>query len=428
MEMALAGQKKFYGWKALCILAVMYFAMTGLLLYSFPVFLPFLCEAFGWSRASVSWANTLAMIIMGVTGPFAGIFVARYGPRRAIVLGNILCAACFVLLSFHSRIWELYLVVGILFGLGGSLGGILAITTVANNWFVKKRPVALSLLLASGGLGGLVMVQSLMAMINHMGWRHTYLFIGAIIFLLLVVLPGLFVRNKPEDMGQLPDGIERTAGSSSHASSGNLSSTPVDFTPAEALRTPTLWLLTAFGTAHMFGLQGLMQHQVAFLIDIGVSSSMAAIAYSLFAGISVVGRLGVGFLGLKFHMHTLSVGGMVILTAGMIMILWSETLPMVLTYNIIVGIGMGMTLVAVLNLIPLYFGKTHYPKIMGYTIPFLTIIGSLGSPLTGMIRDITGSYMLAWKMSIIVLILGLVFLILARPPVHPSLKKNQATA
>jgi MFS family permease len=428
MDSASAERKKFYGWKVLSVTAVMYFAMTGLLLYSFPVFLPFLCEAFGWSRASVSWANTLAMIVIGFAGPLAGMFIGRYGPRLAIVIGNILCIACFVFLSFHSQLWELYFAFGAFFGLGGSLGGMLAMTTIANNWFVKKRSLALSVLLTAGGLGGFIIVNFLMTLIERIGWRHAYLVIGAIAFFLLVILPALLVRNKPEDMGQVPDGTKELDKDLSKSPPPNIFSTPVDFHTGEALRTPALWLLTIFGTAHMFGLQGFMQHQVAYLMDIGMSSGMAGAAYSTFVGVSVIGRLAIGFLGLKYHMRYLSIIGMVVLIAGMTLVLWTKTLSMVFVYCIIVGIGTGATIVAVMNLFPLYFGRTHYPRIMGYTMPFLTIIGGLGSPLTGWIFDVTGSYALAWRIADIVLVLGLIFLILARPPIHPTLRKDPAAA
>ena len=99
---------------------------------------------------------------------------------------------------------------------------------------------------------------------------------------------------------------------------------------------------------------------------------------------------------------------------------------MVMLCNSIVGIGMGASVVAMMNIMPLYFGRTHYPKIMGYAIPFLTIIGSLGSPAAGWIRDTTGSYMLAWKLSIFILIIGLLSLMFARMPVHPTLKREPA--
>lgn len=108
---------KFFGWKALAVVAVMYFAMTGLLLYSFPVILPFLVKSFGWSRASISWANSLAMIVTGLVSPLAGMYVARYGARKAASVGGILCILCFVCASLHTQLWQLYLAYAV-FGIG----------------------------------------------------------------------------------------------------------------------------------------------------------------------------------------------------------------------------------------------------------------------------------------------------------------------
>ena len=207
MTVAWARRDKFFGWKALSAAAAMYFALTGLLLYSFPVFLPFLRDTFGWSRASISWANSLALIVQGLASPLAGMYVMRYGARKALAAGGVLNILCFLVASFHTRLWELYAAYAVLFGLGGSLCGMLAMTTIVNNWFVKKRSLALSILLTAGGLGGLVMVPLLTAMINRFGWRNSYLVLAAMVFVLLVVLPGFLVVNKPEDLGQIPDGI-----------------------------------------------------------------------------------------------------------------------------------------------------------------------------------------------------------------------------
>ena len=426
MIAAWTGHGKFFGWKALAVSAVMYFAMTGLLLYSFPVFLPFLCEAFGWSRASVSWANSLAMVVTGLASPLAGIYVTRYGAGKAIAAGGLLCVLCFVIASFHNHLWELYLVYALLFGLGGSLCGMLSMTTIVNNWFVKRRPLALSVLLTAGGLGGLVMVSFIMAMINRFGWRNAYVLIAAMVFVLLVIVPSLLVVNKPEDLGQVPDGIRAEGKKDSSPNRPNLNETPVHFTAAEAIRTGAFWYLTILATTFMFGLQGFLLHQVAFLLDIKISSAVAAAVYSLFVGVSTVGRLGMGFLGIRYPTKPLAILSMLLLISGMTVTLWAKTLPMILLYNCLVGLGMGGTYVATMNLMPLYFGKTYYPKIIGFAMPFFSILGSLGSPLTGWIHDGTHSYIPAWKLAILVLTIGLVSLILARPPVHPSIRGDGA--
>ncbi len=424
MTFAWKDPNNFFGWKALAVAAGMYFALTGFVLYSFTVFLPFLCNTFGWSRASVSWANSLALIVQGLVSPVVGMYVLRYGARRSLAAGGILCVLCFVVASFHTQLWQLYLAYGVLFGLGGSLCGMLAMSTIVNNWFVKKRPLALSVLLTAGGFGGL-MVSFVMAMINRFGWRNSYLLLAAMILALLVILPSFLVINKPEDLGQVPDGNQAGDKKDSSPDKLNLYGTSVDFTAAEAIRTSSFWYLTILATTFMIGIQGFLVHQVAFLIDINISKPVAAMAHSLFVAVSAVGRLGMGFWGLRYPSRPLAIIAMLLLILGMAIILCAKTLPVIFLYNILIGLGLGGTYVAIMNLIPLYFGKTYYPKIIGLALPFSSILGSIGSPLTGWLRDITGSYKTAWEMAIVILTIGLVALILARPPVHPSIRRNR---
>jgi OFA family oxalate/formate antiporter-like MFS transporter len=135
---------------------------------------------------------------------------------------------------------------------------------------------------------------------------------------------------------------------------------------------------------------------------------------------ALTGRLGMGFLGIRYPSRPLGIAAMLLLILGMAIVLWARTLPVILLYNVLIGLGLGGTYVAIMNLIPHYFGKTHYPRIVGFALPFSTILGSLGSPVTGWIRDSTGSYKSAWELAIVILAIGLVSLILARPPVHPS--------
>jgi len=84
--------------------------------------------------------------------------------------------------------------------------------------------------------------------------------------------------------------------------------------------------------------------------------------------------------------------------------------------------GFGIQAIAMGNLIPDYFGRTEFPKMMGFTMPFTTFLSAFSAPIAGYIRDTTGSYIPAFQLSIALLVLGLIFVIFARPPLHPSLK------
>ncbi|HSW39841.1 MAG TPA: MFS transporter, partial [Acidobacteriota bacterium] len=112
---------------------------------------------------------------------------------------------------------------------------------------------------------------------------------------------------------------------------------------------------------------------------------------------------------------------------GIVIILFAATLPLVFVYMVVLGLGFGAVMAATFNMIPNYFGISCYPKIMGFIRLFWTFVGGAGAPLAGFIRENTGSYIPAFKGAIVVILIGLICLIFARPPVHPRLKKTEKT-
>ena len=204
MALKMLSKDGFYGWVNLAVMFFFNIAVM-LMMMAFAFFLPYWVKEFGWSHGLASGAQMLSIILTGIAAPMVAIFIMKKGTRLAIVTGNILCVAGLLMLAYQSHIWQLYLGFGVLLGLGMSIGGMLAGMTVINNWFVMKRPAALSISMASMGFSGAIVQPSMAAMIDSIGWRNTYLVIAAIAFLFCVVVPGLFLRDKPEDLGQVPD-------------------------------------------------------------------------------------------------------------------------------------------------------------------------------------------------------------------------------
>lgn len=428
MGIALLGGGKFYGWVVLAAAALAYFLGAGVLIYPFGVFLPVICKEFNWSRGAVSGAVTLLLTLAGVSGPLAGMFIAKFGARRAIVMGNLLGGLGMLLLAVHSHLWQFYVGYGVLVGLGFGFGGTIATTTLANNWFVKRAPLAMSIIMASGGMGSLIMIPVIVVMIGSVGWRSTYMALFAIVLLFGVIVPGLLIRNRPEELGQIPDGVAASEPGKvvSSALLRKLYKTPVDFTVREAMRTGSLWLIMVFFMTAVFAVSMVLAHQVAFLVDMGIAAGIAGTALGLLTGMSTFGRLGIGFLGLRYNIRPLAIAALTLMTIGMAFILVTKSLPMVFVYTVILGIGYGGVTVATLSLFPAYFGRTNYAKIVGFTVPLVTLVGSTGAPLAGAIFDATKSYTMPFTIAVLALILGLICLIFARPPLHPSLRESFA--
>jgi MFS family permease len=432
MAQKMLGKDGFYGWINMAVIFFFNIAVM-LMMMAFGQFLPFWLEEFkkipSWSTTTINGAQTLSLILMGLAAPIVGIYIAKWGARRAIVLGNIMSVTGWALLSFLTNIWHLYVVYGVIVGMGMSLGGMLATMTVINNWFIKKRSLALAVSMFSMGASGFFISPLLMWMIINIGWRPTCRIISAIVFVCCVFLPGLLIKNKPGDLGQVPDGPLSIKGDGMKAGGAPRKmpyTTPVDFTAKEALRTPCLWLLVIYGTLMFFAMNGLMPNQINFLSshEVGISRSQASWAAGILSGVIAFSSLVIGILGLRFNMHSLAIGSMGLAIAGYIMILFAHSYPIVLAYSIILGIGFGIQSIAMGNLFPNFFGVSEFPKIMGYTMPFNTIVSSFGATFAGFICQRTGKYMPAFQLSIVLLVIAFICIVFAKPPVHPSLKKQ----
>jgi MFS family permease len=395
---------------------------------SFGYFLPYLLDEFGWANRDASFAATINLIAMGLCGPAAGVFIFKYGARRAMMLGNSLGLVGFLLLYFHDQLWQLFLGYGLLVGVAAGLGGLLAGTTVINNWFAKKRGLALSLFLGSGGAVGIFMGRAIIWVIETCGWRNAALIASGMMLLFAVILPAVFIRNKPEDLGQVPDGPDRKAEDKHiRVPPRPTYRTPVDFTAKEAMRTRCLWLLVAYFCLNMLAMGAIMTHQIVYLSDIGISKAVAGTALGVMSGFMAFSQLSVGFVGKRLSMLSIAILGEALKLAGMVVMIRTDSQPFVFLYMIILGLGFGFAMAATMNIYPNYFGATHYPKIMGTVRLFWTFIGSAGAPIAGHIHDVYGTYLPAFQAAIAVTAAGLICLIFAKAPVHPSLKESRSS-
>ncbi len=418
------GKDGFYGWIALVVTAVLGVVGAGGMFYSFGAFLPKICGEFGWSRAIVSGALTIFVVMVSVSAPLVGFFVGKYGPRKALVIGNTLGTAGLLLLAVHKELWQFYVAYGLLIGSGVGLGGFIAATTIANNWFKRKAPLAVGIVVGAQGLGGIVIVPIIVPIIENVGWRHSYEILAGLVFVFAVLLPAFFLRNKPEDLGQVPDGISTDrsdkAGSMIEKDSGQGIS--AEFSAREALGTRAFWLLVILNNSIVFILTMLMAHQIAFLQGIGLSAAIAGILMGLISGTSTFGNLLMGFLALKFNLKTLTLIGTLLMVLSMVLVILTGSLPMAVAYTVVFGFGYGISWVGMTSLISAYFGRSNYPKILGNAMIF-SAIGNIGAPVAGIIFDTTRSYHTAFLVGLVIAVIAFLCIAVIKAPVHPSLRQ-----
>jgi len=157
-------------------------------------------DDFGWSRATISLAVSVNLVLFGLTGPFAAAAMLRYGVRRVVLVALCLCAAGSALTVVMTAPWQLVVLWGGVVGLGtGAMASVLA-ATVAGRWFVTRRGLVIGVLTAASATGQLVFLPLLATLVTSHGWRSaSWAVAGSALLAVPIVL--VLLRDRPEDVG-----------------------------------------------------------------------------------------------------------------------------------------------------------------------------------------------------------------------------------
>ena len=276
----------------------------------------------------------------------------------------------------------------------------------------------MGLLFASGGIGGFVFPPVISWLVSSLGWRQAWVGIAAIHLLLAVILSGFLVRSRPEDIGQVPDGLLSVPHKTNPKLLGprRVYQTPVDWTLRAAVRTPALWMMVVIFSVTYFAAIMLSTHQIAYLQDMNFSPIRSATAFGLMVGMSIIGRLACGALGLRYEGGHLGAVFLGIMGLGIISLIYARSISFIYLYSVLTGIGYGGMLVLMPNLFGAYFGRTHYSRIVGWIAPIMTLACALSPVVAGFFYDSTGNYFFSFSLAAGLIFMSALIALLVRPP------------
>jgi len=405
------GQPKFfYGYIVVISGFLILVSMYGTL-YSFGVFFKPVLTEFGWTRAIASGAYSLCFILSGAVAMVAGRLNDRFGPRAVMSCSGLLLGLGYFLMSKISAIWELYLFYGLIVGVGMGGGIAPSLSTVAR-WFVKRRGLMTGMTIAGTGVGTLVTPLIAYWLVSIYSWRTSFTIIGIGIFILIVGLAQLLIRD-PGRKGLSPYGAETAVVDRSNLDVAGLSI-------REAVRTAQLWILFVIYVCAGFFIQIIIVHIVIHAIELGISPMSAASVLSIVGFSSLVGRVMGGDVSDRFGNKPTITAALILMGTGFIWLLVARELWMLYIFAIIFGIAYGEIL-CMMSLWPAeLFGLRSQGVILGITIFASTIGGGIGPVVAGRIFDLTGSYQRAFMICVAVVIAGLIMAISIRPIYRPA--------
>ncbi|MGE3984946.1 MAG: MFS transporter [Dehalococcoidia bacterium] len=407
----LTGKRQiYYGWRVLLVGTIAMALGSGLSMSSFGLYVHPLEDEFGWNRADVSVAYSVAILTGGLVGPFIGHWVDAHGARLCIVVGGCLAACSYILLAMTQELWQFYVFYGI-HAVFRQMMFFLPFQSLISQWFERRRGVALSILGSGFSIGGFVVLPIVAVAIGGLGWRGAFLFSGVVLGI-FYLLAGIFVlRNRPADVGELIDGNrEPEAGVPARSASRNAEG----MTLREAMRTPQFWLCAVGFMLLFFGMIGWMAHQVPFYESVGMSRATATFIVSMIAGLGVLSRLSIGLIADHFDRFELVVVALLgTLMLGMVTLLIS-THPVAIGIFIICWvIGSSMGPLAESIVLIKAFGLRHFGSILGAVLVVETSGEVLSPSIAGIIYDRTGSYDGALVMFGAAFALGMVLFVIA---------------
>ena len=424
----------FYGWWIVCVAVVLLTLMSLCVFRGMGVLMVVLQENFKWSRTQISFGALLSRVEGAALGPIEGFLIDKIGARKMIIIGFAIMALGFVLFSLIQSLWQFY-VVFILITLGSGIGGWLAIVSVINSWFVQRRSIAMAGAMSGIHVAGFFLPIYAIAMGGN--FRTTSLVIG--IFILAVAVPCVKVmRNRPEDVGLVPDGVTNS-GEVSQKEKDNLTNpqpkttqditdTGSDFTVKQALLTPVFWILTIAHVSSTVSIVTLSLHLTPRVTDMlepvfGSRAEALTTASTVETTCSLVALPTIfiaGWLGDKISKKNMIVFFLALQGLSTVVLSLASSLSMAFVFAIMYGIAFGGRIPIITAIRGEYFGRSSFATIMGWSMLPNGILMAIAPVWAGWMYDNYGSYTVPFLTYSVFTLAGAFIMFFAKKPSVPS--------
>jgi MFS family permease len=403
--------KYFYGYN----IVAAGFAIQGVsigALFAYGVFFKEFQAEFGWSRATISGASSLAFLAMGAVGILAGRLNDRIGPKILIAVSGVSLGMGYLLMSYMQAPWHLFVLYGLLGGIGYSTHDVITLSTVAR-WFIKRRGMMSGIVKVGTGCGQLCVPLIATALIAVYGWRTSCFMIGAAALAALVVVAQV-MRRDPRVMGLMPDG-----GNGAPAGAVTLPDES-GLTLREAARTRQFWTLCVAEFAIFSCLLTIVVHIVPHARDLGLPPATAAGVLATIGGVSMLGRFTMGTvndgIGGKRSLMTC----FVILVGGLVWLQLSTGAWMLFFFATIYGFAHGGLFTVMSPTVAELFGTGSHGLLFGLVLFSGTLGGAAGPLMAGGIFDLTGSYRLVFIILTALALVGAALVATLQPPAQKA--------
>jgi MFS family permease len=404
-------RRVFYGWVMLGVGSLAFFASGPGQSHIFSVYVSPISDDLDISRTSISSAYALATLIAAFGLPYVGRLIDRLGVRRVALGVAVLFGLAAIGFGHVAGLLGLSLGFAALRFLGqGSLA--LGSSYLVSQWFSRRRGFALSLMPLGFSLSMALHPPLAQWLIDQVGWRDSWFWLGIATWVLLVPMIAVFVQNKPEDIGLLPDG---EAVSDAHAT-GHRDASNVGLTLHAAIRTPSFWIIALGLSSLSMLVTGMFFHQVSVFSLQGLGAQTAARAFSISAVVMVITMPVFGYLLDRLPTRPMFASALLMMSAALLMLAYVTDVTSMILYSVVFGLANAGLQSHYSFMWPRYFGRRHLGSIQG-AAQMIGVVGASVGPLPlGVAFDVFASYTGALYLLAVLPVVCAIMLLFLRPP------------
>jgi len=422
------GGRLYYGWVVVAVVFLALLVSAGVRAAPAVLINPLETEL-GWSRAVISFAVSVGLLLYGLSGPVAGWLMDRFGPTRLTLVGLAVIGGSTLAGAAMTELWQLNLFWGVLSGVGTGVVAPVLGATVANRWFVERRGLVLGVFGAAASAGQLVSVPALMWLVVVAGWREGTVLLAVAVFLILVPVL-LFMRDDPTRLGLRPYGARE---SEERGTAAEESPAPEPGTAAEApaearggavsraLRTPEFWLLSGsffICGASSNGIIGV--HFLPHSIDHGIPEVTAASVLALMGAMNFVGTIASGWLTDRYDPRKLLAVYYSLRGLSLLLLPFVTEFAGLAVFAVFFGLDYIATVPPTVALVADRFGRMNVGAVFGWVFFSHQVGAALASYLGGVARDSLGDYTAAFLAAgILAILAALMASRITREPLPP---------
>ncbi|HMT32583.1 MAG: MFS transporter [Actinomycetales bacterium] len=355
---------------------------------------------FGWSRTTTSGAVTVNLVLFGVTAPFAAALMDRFGIRRVLSVALVLVSLGSGLTIWMTAPWQLWILWGLLVGVGTGAMALVLGSIVANRWFQTRRGLVTGVFSAASSTGQLVFLPAIATLAEGPGWRYAAGLTSVAALALVPIIVGV-VRDWPADVGVPPYGSDAIVEPPArHTGRGSSPAARAIQVLREAGPVPAFWVLAGTFFVCGWSTNGLIgTHFIPAAHDHGMPAKTAASLLALIGIFDILGTVASGWLTDRVDPRLLlavyyALRGLSLLVVPAV--LGPDVQPSLFLFIVFYGLDWVATVPPTMALCRIHFGLERSSVVFGWVFASHMVGAGIAAAYAGWMRESTGDYFAAW--------------------------------